>query len=104
MMTITDTGEKIGGYMPPDALAKRLSGEGYDGVFASEMLRTEQTAAPVAKALGEQVTVLPGQVYRVSSAVKVGRALTVTVTVESQPFCAAIVKSWLSPASSVAPL
>ena len=43
-----------------DALAKRLSGEGYDGVFASEMLRTEQTAAPVAKALGEQVTVLPG--------------------------------------------
>ena len=43
-----------------DALAKRLSDEGYDGVFASEMLRTEQTAAPVAKALGEQVTVLPG--------------------------------------------
>lgn len=42
------------------SLANRLSGNDYDGVFASEMVRTQQTAEPMAKALGEQVTVLPG--------------------------------------------
>jgi len=41
-------------------IADQLKGGGYDGVFASQMVRTQQTAAPVAKALGEQVTVLPG--------------------------------------------
>ena len=41
-------------------LAGKLTGNNYDGVYASEMLRTQQTAAPAAKALGEQVTVLPG--------------------------------------------
>lgn len=41
-------------------LANKLSGNKYDGVFASEMIRTQQTAEPMAKALGEQVTVLPG--------------------------------------------
>lgn len=41
-------------------LADKLAGGDYDGVFASEMLRTQQTAAPTAKALGKQVTVLPG--------------------------------------------
>ncbi len=41
-------------------LADRLKGDKYDGVFASQMVRTQQTAAPTAKALGEQVTVLPG--------------------------------------------
>lgn len=43
-----------------DKLASKLSGGDTDGVFASEMLRTQQTAEPVAKALGKQVTVLPG--------------------------------------------
>ncbi len=43
-----------------DSLANRLSGNGYDAVFASQMDRTKQTAEPMAKALGEQVTVLPG--------------------------------------------
>lgn len=42
------------------ALADRLSGEGFDGIYASEMVRTQQSAAPLSKALGEQVTVLPG--------------------------------------------
>jgi broad specificity phosphatase PhoE len=37
-----------------------MAGNNYDGVFASQLLRTQQTAAPTAKALGEQVTVLPG--------------------------------------------
>lgn len=43
-----------------ESLANRLAGNNYDGVFASELVRTQQTAAPTAKALGEQVTVLPG--------------------------------------------
>ena len=42
------------------ALADRLSGEGFDGIYASQMVRTQQSAAPLSKALGEQVTVLPG--------------------------------------------
>lgn len=43
-----------------ETLAGKLTGNNYDGVYASEMLRSQQTAEPVAKALGEQVTVLPG--------------------------------------------
>lgn len=42
------------------ALATTLAGSNYDGVFASQLLRTQETAAPIAKSLGEQVTVLPG--------------------------------------------
>jgi broad specificity phosphatase PhoE len=42
------------------ALANRLSGDQYDGVYASQMVRSQQSAAPLAKALGKQVTVLPG--------------------------------------------
>ncbi len=42
------------------ALANTLAGNNYDGVFASQLLRTQETAAPTAKSLGEQVTVLPG--------------------------------------------
>ena len=42
------------------ALADKLKGGKYDGVYASQMVRTQQTAAPTAKALGKQVTVLPG--------------------------------------------
>jgi len=42
------------------ALADRLTGEGFDGIYASQMVRTQQSAAPLSKALGEQVTVLPG--------------------------------------------
>lgn len=42
------------------ALANRLSGNRYDGVYASQMVRSQQSAAPLAKALGKEVTVLPG--------------------------------------------
>ena len=42
------------------ALANKLSGNNYDGVYASQMARSQQSAAPLAKALGKQVTVLPG--------------------------------------------
>lgn len=41
-------------------LADKFKDEGFDGVYASQMLRSQQTAAPTAKALGDQVTVLPG--------------------------------------------
>ena len=37
-----------------------FSGEGVDGIYASQMVRTQQSAAPLSKELGEQVTVLPG--------------------------------------------
>lgn len=40
--------------------ADRLKGNDYDGIFASQMVRTQQSAAPLAKALDEKVTVLPG--------------------------------------------
>ena len=42
------------------AVADRLSGNHYDGVFASTMVRTQETAAYMAKALHERVDVLPG--------------------------------------------
>jgi broad specificity phosphatase PhoE len=42
------------------SVASRLAGNRYDGIYASEMIRTQQTAAPLSKTLGEQVTVLPG--------------------------------------------
>lgn len=43
-----------------DELANSLANDNYDGVYASQMLHTQETAAPVAKVLGTQVTVLPG--------------------------------------------
>ncbi|HEY5842093.1 MAG TPA: histidine phosphatase family protein [Mycobacterium sp.] len=40
--------------------ADALRGNDFDGIFASTMVRTQQTAAPLARDLGEQVEVLPG--------------------------------------------
>jgi broad specificity phosphatase PhoE len=37
-----------------------LSANHYDGIHASNMIRTQETATPTAQALGEPVTVLPG--------------------------------------------
>jgi broad specificity phosphatase PhoE len=37
-----------------------LSTYGYDGVYASSMTRTQQTATPTAQALGKSIDVLPG--------------------------------------------
>ncbi len=42
------------------ASAARLEGNHYDGIFASTMIRTQQTAQPMSEALHEPVTVLPG--------------------------------------------
>jgi broad specificity phosphatase PhoE len=41
-------------------VANRLAGNTHDGVFASSMLRTQQTAEPTAAEYNEEVTVLPG--------------------------------------------
>lgn len=40
--------------------AQRLASHHYDGIFASTMIRTQQTAQPMADTLGEPVTVLTG--------------------------------------------
>jgi broad specificity phosphatase PhoE len=42
------------------AVANEFSPNRYDGIYASPMIRTQETAAPLAQALGEPVTVLPG--------------------------------------------
>jgi broad specificity phosphatase PhoE len=40
------------------AVANELSANRYDGIYASTMVRTQETAAPLAQTLGEPVTVL----------------------------------------------
>ncbi len=48
------------GQKQAEALASKLKSGEYDGVYSSELLRSEQTAAPAAKALDQKVDVLPG--------------------------------------------
>lgn len=48
------------GWCQAQVTADQLRPNRYDGVFASPMVRTQETAAPLAQALAEQVTVLPG--------------------------------------------
>jgi broad specificity phosphatase PhoE len=48
------------GWCQANQSAGPLSSHHYDGVYASSMTRTQQTAAPTARALGEPVDVLPG--------------------------------------------
>ena len=43
-----------------EQLAHQLSRNNFDGVYASDMVRTQQTAAPLAHALGKRVEILPG--------------------------------------------
>jgi broad specificity phosphatase PhoE len=42
------------------AVANQLTTNRYDGIYASTMVRTQETAAPLSQALGEPVTVLAG--------------------------------------------
>ncbi|MGO9152618.1 histidine phosphatase family protein [Mycobacterium sp.] len=48
------------GWCQATLAAGPLSSSHYDGIYASTMVRTQQTATPTAQALGEPVTVLPG--------------------------------------------
>ncbi len=43
-----------------EQLAHQLSRNSFDAVYASQMARTQQTAAPLAHALGKTVEILPG--------------------------------------------
>ena len=43
-----------------EQLAHQLTRNNFDGVYASNMIRTQQTAAPLAHALGKHVEILPG--------------------------------------------
>jgi broad specificity phosphatase PhoE len=43
-----------------EQLAHQLARNNFDGIYASDMVRTQQTAAPLAHALGKRVDVLPG--------------------------------------------
>lgn len=43
-----------------EQLAHQLSRNHFDGIYASDMLRAQETAAPLAHALGKAVTPLPG--------------------------------------------
>jgi broad specificity phosphatase PhoE len=48
------------GQRQAQAAADKLRGKDFDGIFVSSMVRTQQTAAPLAKDLDKQVEVLPG--------------------------------------------
>jgi len=43
-----------------EQLAHQLARNNFDGVYASDMVRTQQTAEPLAHALGKSVEILPG--------------------------------------------
>lgn len=43
-----------------EQLAHQLARNRYDAIYASTMVRTQQTAAPLAQQLGKQVQILPG--------------------------------------------
>jgi broad specificity phosphatase PhoE len=48
------------GRQQAEAVADELAGNNYDGVYASSMIRTQETAAPLADRLGQSIVVLPG--------------------------------------------
>jgi broad specificity phosphatase PhoE len=48
------------GWCQATLAATQLAPNRYDGIYASSMIRTQETATPTAQALGEPVIVLPG--------------------------------------------
>src|SRR5277367_3584430 len=48
------------GWCQATLAAGQLSPNHYDGIYASSLIRTQQTATPTAQALGEPISVLPG--------------------------------------------
>jgi broad specificity phosphatase PhoE len=55
----TDVSLSPAGLLQVDALAERLRGEPIDAVYASDLLRARQSAAPLAKARGTSVVPVP---------------------------------------------
>lgn len=58
--TVPGPGLSEDGRAQAQELAHQLERNHYDGIYASSMLRSQQTAAPLAQELGRQVQVLPG--------------------------------------------
>ncbi|HET8986875.1 MAG TPA: histidine phosphatase family protein [Humibacillus sp.] len=54
-LDLTDTGRE-----QARALAERLGGEDLGAIYTSDLVRTQQTAAPLAERLGLEMVVLPG--------------------------------------------
>ena len=54
-LDLTDTGQE-----QARALAERLAGEDLGAIYTSDLVRTQQTAAPLAERLGLEMVVLPG--------------------------------------------
>ncbi|PRI15999.1 histidine phosphatase family protein [Mycobacterium shigaense] len=48
------------GWCQATAVAPQLVANHYDGIYASTMIRTQETATPTSQLLGESITVLPG--------------------------------------------
>ena len=48
------------GQAQAEQLAHQLSRNNFDGIYASDMVRTQQTAQPLAQALDKRVEILPG--------------------------------------------
>ncbi len=48
------------GSQQAQAVANELAANNYDGIYASSMIRTQETAAPLADLLGLPIVVLPG--------------------------------------------
>jgi broad specificity phosphatase PhoE len=48
------------GWCQATVAATQLAPNHYDGIFASTMMRTQQTATPTSQALGEPIEMLPG--------------------------------------------
>jgi broad specificity phosphatase PhoE len=48
------------GRQQAEDVADELAGNNYDGVYASSMIRTQETAQPLADQLGQPIVVLPG--------------------------------------------
>lgn len=58
--TVPGPGLSPQGKEQAEQVARQLGHKDYDSVYASTMTRAQQTAAPLAAALGKQVEVLPG--------------------------------------------
>jgi broad specificity phosphatase PhoE len=63
------------GFQQADAAAHLLKADGYDAIYASEMVRSQQTAAPLATALDKQTAVLAG-LDEISAGVFEGQPMT----------------------------
>jgi probable phosphoglycerate mutase len=84
------------GVAQAEALARRLGGEPIDAVFASVATRAQQTAAPLAAALGLDVTLVPG-LHEITCGVFEGRGDAEAL----QGYLGTIVTWWTDPSARI---